>query len=273
MLRVPADISTAVAEEKEGRSYEGSKQLSTKLKLYTEGESTLRANIVSPRSLARPECSRPNIAESSVVSAAITDTPFIWDSYALRYQVYCEQRGFLPSKDYPSRFERDHFDEHAEHFGVYEGDFEEMIGTVRLVFDTAGSMPVERYCPYPIKIEDPAAGELKVAEISRLAVSKAGMARRARGMEVVLGLYLEIYHASKRNGVTHLLAAMEKSLVRLLGRLNLKFEPIGPEFDYSGAVRPYVLSIESIEKLVSPDLLRQIPKPHLAVPPLRPLQC
>src|SRR5690606_15783528 len=64
--------------------------------------------------------------------------------------------------------------------------------------------------------------------------------------EIVLGLYKTMYQASKRQGITHWLAAMERSLLRLLTRYNIGFQPIGPELDYFGPVVPYIAAIADI---------------------------
>ncbi len=114
-------------------------------------------------------------------------------------------------------------------------------------------------------------------EISRLAVSKIirkrredgdyGMAvdgngvdsmsnvvkrdeRRRHRPDIVVGLYKSLYQESKLHGITHWIAAMEPSLLKLLRRFYFNFESIGPEVDYYGPVRPYMVSLESIEDQV-----------------------
>ena len=70
------------------------------------------------------------------------------------------------------------------------------------------------------------------------------------GGREILNLYKGLYLESKRLGVTHWLAAMEEPLVRLLRRFGFVFNPVGPEVDYYGHVRPYIANISEIEKQV-----------------------
>lgn len=41
-----------------------------------------------------------------------------------------------------------------------------------------------------------------------------------------------------------------RTLLKLLKRFYFQFEPIGPEIDYYGSVRPYMVSLESVENQV-----------------------
>ena len=61
-------------------------------------------------------------------------------SYQLRYQVYCLERGFLDANDYPNHLEIDDDDRDAVHVGVVdpEGD---LAGTARLM--------VQKLCQKP----------------------------------------------------------------------------------------------------------------------------
>ena len=201
------------------------------------------------------------------------------DSYALRFQVYCTERGFLPEAAYPECQEVDEYDASASHFAGFHlnGD---LAGTARLVHGSLESLPLSRKC-----LVEPGAlpadiGSAGVAEISRLAVSKTfrrrlmdgvlpetkegtrenrpvPMQRRRNCPELVLGLYKALYHQSKRAGTRYWFAAMEGSLAKLLNRFHFEFRPIGPETDYYGPVRPYVASLSDLEAAVhknTPDL-------------------
>ncbi len=192
--------------------------------------------------------------------------------YALRYKVYCEQKGFLDPAKYPDNLETDIYDQHALHFGAFD-DLGNALGTLRLVKNSDYGFPMLRHCE--INVPD---SILKTAgEISRLAVSKSirkrkddgqyGMAvkggavdempktrrknnRRRHRPDIVVGLYKKLYQESKLQGITHWLAAMEPTLLKLLKRFYFHFEPIGPEIDYYGSVRPYMVSLESVENQV-----------------------
>ena len=52
--------------------------------------------------------------------------------FGLRYQVYCEERGFLPAERYPNRLESDEYDLHAAHFATFDQDGQ-VVAAARLV--------------------------------------------------------------------------------------------------------------------------------------------
>lgn len=206
----------------------------------------------------------------------IDDTRYLQESYALRYEVYCNEQHFLAPEHYPSRLEIDPYDEHSIHVGAInrEGG---LVGTLRLVLPSSQGFPFHEHCQLFEEydgVASPASPILSsAAEISRLAVSKSYRRRandglydlssqedieapaeneseiqhRRRRPEIILGLYKIMYQASKRQGVTHWFAAMEKTLLRLLYRYQFGFKPIGPEVDYYGPVTPYLAEVAQIE--------------------------
>lgn len=197
-------------------------------------------------------------------------------SYHLRYDVYCVERKFLEAVNYPDRLETDEYDQYSMHFGVTNA-YEELIGTVRLVQPSVIGLPLYRCCEiFPHEVEK-LADISSIAEISRLAISRRVHRRRDDGpfsvsgaqrfgdaprnaiepvssmderhghVPLVVSLYKAMYHACKRNGITHLLAATERSLQRLLTVYHFPFRAIGPQVDYFGPVTPYVLEIGELE--------------------------
>jgi N-acyl amino acid synthase of PEP-CTERM/exosortase system len=208
-------------------------------------------------------------------------TPKLADSYALRFKVYCSERGFLPESAYPDGQEIDEYDARSSHFAAFHRDGD-LAGTARLVHGALETLPLSHKCEV-----DPAAlpadiDTRRVAEISRLAVSRAFRRRVMDGLlpdikqgvtdsrpaaaqrrrncpELVLGLYKILYHHSKREGIEYWFAAMEGSLAKLLNRFHFEFRPVGPEIDYYGPVRPYVASLSELEAAVAknaPELFR-----------------
>lgn len=195
------------------------------------------------------------------------NTPYLDGCFRLRYEVYCLNRGFLDSGDYPDGRELDEFDPHSIHFACVARLTDEVVGTIRLVARSELGYPLSSHCDVDYSALPP-----ETYEISRLAVSKQYRRRadddafgvphsafedaslrtfnRRRRPEIVLGLYKAMYQESKRRGITAWIAAMEHSLSRLLGRLSFEFHPIGPEVDYYGPVTPYVAYISEIETAV-----------------------
>jgi len=219
----------------------------------------------------------------------VIDSARLRDSYALRYEVYCHERHFLAPEDYPSKLEMDSYDNSAIHVGGINKEGV-LVGTLRLVLPSARGFPLFEHCElfpeYQYLADPDKLAQLTAAEISRLAISRSYRRRRNDGLydlaskedrmtsartgdeaahhrhkpEIILGLYKTLYQASKRQGITHWFAAMEKPLLRLLRRYNFDFKPIGPELDYYGPVTPYFAEIAEVEAGVHrrcPDMLAE----------------
>src|SRR6185503_2430843 len=102
----------------------------------------------------------------------IDDDPALLErSYALRYQVYCVERKFLPAEDYPDRLETDEFDPHSIHVGALDEEGE-LAGTARMVQMSEAGMPLFAHCAIFLhETALPRRGAMPV-EIGRLSVSR-----------------------------------------------------------------------------------------------------
>ena len=188
------------------------------------------------------------------------------ESHRLRYQVYCVERGFLNAADYPDRRECDEFDRYSLHLGVTAPDAA-LLATARLVKVNMVGLPLFRHCRlYPREL-DFFQDQTRVAEISRLCVSRTLRRRRIGSVSVAINLYRAIYQASKRNGFTHLLVATEPSLQRLLSSLKMPFREIGPQTDYYGPVAPYVVDLSKLDQTI---LSQSLPALHSFLDGLEP---
>ncbi len=193
---------------------------------------------------------------------------------ALRYQVYCEECGFLAPEDYPSKRETDEHDASAAHFAALNLS-NELVGYVRLVFpDALENFPFQTHCVSILDnvILPPPA---QSAEISRLMVHQryrrrqgerppAGIPsvetlaeppfaneQRNPSPQIMLAMYRQMYVYSVNNNIRYWYAAMERSLARVLSRMNFGFQQIGPFTDYYGPVAPYVADLRVLEYQVS----------------------
>ena len=195
-----------------------------------------------------------------------SDPQLMDESHRLRYQVYCLERGFLNPADYPNRRECDEFDPYSLHLGVTapEGS---LLATARLVKVNTVGFPLFRHCRlYPREL-DRFQDMTRVAEISRLCVSRNLRRRRIGSVSVAINLYRAIYQASKRNGVTHWLVATEPSLQRLLASLKVPFREVGPLTDYYGPVAPYLVDLSLWDKVI---VSRSLPALHSFLDDLEP---
>lgn len=197
------------------------------------------------------------------------DEKLMREVYELRYQVYCKECGFIEEKDFPAKAEKDKYDAHSLHYVARDPDL--VIGTSRLVLESPEGFPLEEPCSGKLSIDLSAYNRKRVAEISRLAISKQYRRRKRDGLyytpdynepmsqkqeaqevmrrikPMAFGLYREMYQDCKRRGITHCVALMEKTLWLLLRMHNFVFRQIGEEVDFYGAVIPYICDIEVAE--------------------------
>jgi N-acyl amino acid synthase of PEP-CTERM/exosortase system len=211
--------------------------------------------------------------------------PLLLEVYKLRYKVYAEEWEFERREDHPGEIEKDEYDEHSVHFIVRRRGEDRIIGTIRMITNSAKGFPIEKHC----RIDTDLSGydKNRFGEISRLAVSKDYRRRatdsvysngkvlsdaeidamysgqRKMSNDIVLGLYKCIYKESYERGNQFLLAVMAKGLYVLLKRVGILFEPIGPEQDYHGLRAPYLGRIDTMLRELekrNPTLYSQIMK-------------
>ncbi len=224
-----------------------------------------------PLSLVSPHRSRsfPLISVQPVPRSAIPESAAFKEIAALRYEVYCLERGYLDSHLYPENVEVDEFDARSTHIAAHTRD-NLLVGTVRLVrAELSQTFPLEARCSFFKEFEPPP--RPLCGEVSRLVVRKnfrgggpvapdrRGALRatqpprtdsgqqRSSSAEILLGLYREMYQHSLSAGIRYWFAAMEKPLARALNQMGFQFTPVGPETDYSGPVTPFVADLDELK--------------------------
>jgi N-acyl amino acid synthase of PEP-CTERM/exosortase system len=207
----------------------------------------------------------PGLFEFKKVSQ---EDPLIEEIYKLRYRIYVEKWGFLKREDNPGGIEKDEFDPHSVHFVVQKRGENQVVGTIRIIANSAKGFPIEKHCKInrDLSLYDKDC----FGEISRLAVSKEFRRRATDSIysnwkelndaaidalyseqrkidnDIVLGLYRCIYKESLERGNQFLLAVMARGLYLLLKSVGILFEPIGPEQDYHGLRAPYLGRIDTM---------------------------
>lgn len=194
--------------------------------------------------------------DSMLITRVARSDSFLTGCQELRFQVYCKERNFLHAADYPTQIESDEFDAFATHLAVFGTDGE-IVGTARIVRASAFGFPLQRYSSPTL----PHGAGVAIGEVSRLAVPRAtakryGARTGARSRDVALRLYQAIYAQAKEQELTHLIAAMEPSLVRLCGYFDIPWEAIGAEVDHGGIVRPYLLSLAAFDSIKTTAAIR-----------------
>ena len=212
----------------------------------------------------------------------LADTPDRRDeAFRLRYQVYVVEHPFEDPDDHPDGVERDAYDDFSAHSLLIYRPTGVVAGTVRLVLPRAdapqSSFPIQEVCTDPL-IADPGRFPVpRMGEISRFCVSKQfrrrqtdtlfpdaldeGIGRPANPDEarrmmsnITLGLMEAIVRMCVVNRATYLCAVMERQLLRLLSRMGIFFDPVGPVVEFHGRRQPCFRHL--------PTLLAQVRDEH-----------
>lgn len=182
------------------------------------------------------------------------------EAYRLRYQVYCVENAFEDPAENPDGLETDEYDANAAHALLIHRPSGHVAGTVRLILPSSlapeRSFPLQNLCNDPILDNPDLLPIHQTAEVSRFCISKE---MRRRQMDkflpsdrpsvppgerrrvipnMMLGLIEALVLMSAQNGIRYWCAGMEPQLLRLLSRIGIYFEPIGPMIDHHGLRQP-----------------------------------
>lgn len=195
--------------------------------------------------------------------------------FRLRYQVYCVENPFEDPAANPDGLEQDPFDARAVHALLLHKRSRSWAGAVRLILpneaDPAQSFALQEVCSDPM-ISDPERFPVReMAEVSRFCISKDFRKRQGDWLypqsnepndnqderrvvpNMTLGLIEGLVQMSLDHGILYWCAVMERPLLRLLSRLGIHFENIGPLVEYHGKRQPCVLRIDTMLKQVQEE--------------------
>ncbi|MCR8915026.1 PEP-CTERM/exosortase system-associated acyltransferase [Marinobacter panjinensis] len=188
--------------------------------------------------------------------------------FEVRYQVYCIDRPFEDPDQFPNNREHDAYDSGSAHALIRHRRTGDSVAVVRLVLagyhPEQSDFPMEEPCIHRMseQAQDTIAETPRqhMAEISRMAVcrefrrrlneqgSPAGVTDQTtyadaesgkRAMPYIsLGLFAAILRMSVKHNVTHWMAIMEPTQLRLLKRFGVEFDHVGPVIEYHGLRRP-----------------------------------
>lgn len=194
------------------------------------------------------------------------------EAFRLRYQVYCVENPFEDPADNPDGLERDALDDSSVHCLLRHKRSRAMAGAVRLVLpnhdDLAHSFALQEVCEDPLIADPERFPVTKMAEVSRFCISKDFRKRQGDWLypqsveledrkderrvipNMTLGLIEGLVRMSLENGVFYWCAVMERPLLRLLSRLGIHFDNIGPLVEYHGRRQPCYIPLETLLKRV-----------------------
>lgn len=213
---------------------------------------------------------------NAAFSVELATTPAaINEVLEVRYQVYCIDRPFEDPSVFTDKREHDVYDRRSVHALIRHKASGDGVAAVRLVLqgdEPEADFPMEGPCldqmNRAVRKQVWETPRDRMAEISRLAVSRefrkrlnekdstSGLSDFAtysdtdggrRAMPYIsLGLFAAIVQMSVKHGITHWLAAMEPTLLRLLKRYGISFDHVGPTVDYHGRRRPVFTSAAAL---------------------------
>jgi N-acyl amino acid synthase of PEP-CTERM/exosortase system len=192
--------------------------------------------------------------------------------FRLRYQVYCVENPFEDPAANSDGLEQDAFDARAVHALLLHKRSRSWAGAVRLILpnrqDPAHSFALQDVCSDPMISDPKLFPVLQMAEVSRFCISKEFRKRQGDWLypqsneqndttderrvvpNMTLGLIEGLVQMSLDNGILYWCAVMERPLLRLLSRLGIHFENIGPLVEYHGRRQPCFLRIDTMLKQV-----------------------
>jgi N-acyl amino acid synthase of PEP-CTERM/exosortase system len=194
------------------------------------------------------------------------------DAFRLRYHVYCLEKGYEDSTQFPDGLERDRYDGHAVQMLVRHRATGLAVGAVRLILPDRSahswSFPFEDLCGYTVlgrRLDGVGDPPHDVAEVSRFAVSRNLLAsvwepamdhwdgavrakpdERCSSQLVALGLIALLFGVSAEYGVHTWYAMMETVLARHLARLGIEFRQIGPPVEHRGRRHPMMARVDDL---------------------------
>lgn len=214
---------------------------------------------------------------NSVFNVQLAESPdTINEVFEVRYQVYCIDRPFEDPTCFTDKREHDIYDPHSVHGLIRHTITGDSVAAVRLVMAKDGpeqtGFPMEGPCigqmDQHAQNAFASANRQQVAEISRMAVSRefrrrlneeksvSGISESAyysdaengkRAMPYIsLGLFAAILKMSVKHHITHWMAVMEPSQLRLLKRFGVEFDHVGPVLNYHGRRRPAFTNAASL---------------------------
>jgi len=190
------------------------------------------------------------------------------EAFRLRYEVYCVEHPYEDPAQNPGGLETDRYDAFSVHSILIHKPSREVVGTVRLILPQPEAdrtlLPIREVCRHELIVHDnPELPHAKTAEISRFSVSKKFRRRtqdevtsvgsffgpeddpRRHIPNLSLGLMQAVIAMAAQNGVTHLCAVLEPTLLRMLRRLGIHFINLGPAVMYHGRRQPCFTHIDA----------------------------
>ena len=193
----------------------------------------------------------------SNIQVFLAETPQqLRDHHELRYQVYCERRGFEQGAGEHQHEEMDAYDANAAKFIAYDRTTGLPCGALRLVkaeplFPAATVTQLN-----PLRL---AALGSSVMELSRLCLRHPDGAVKGdwyQGSDIMLALIYAAWRYSAKQGVSHWLCLITPAMERMLARLSVPFEVAGERCQYRGTRTPLITEVNKMVRAAAEKCAR-----------------
>ena len=167
-------------------------------------------------------------------------------AYQLRFKMMCENLGWLPAREYPTKEEQDEYDPGQSIIFLATDFMGNCVGTSRLILEGMLSFPIEKYFRvYPREFIEAVHGKLRhCVEVSRFIVPES---RHIKNHEITLMLCRSMIKRSIRMGVTHAFLSADHRFFRLLKMMGFQIVGIGePKFYMGSKTVPGILPLENL---------------------------
>ena len=171
------------------------------------------------------------------------------DHHALRYQVYCERRGFEAGGTLGE--EHDEFDLHAVPFVAYDRQSGLPCGALRLVRGNPLLPAASVTALNQSRLNELGAS---VMELSRLCLRHPNGSVRGdwyQGSDIMLAMIYAAWRYSVKQNVSHWLCLITPAMERMLGRLSVPFEAVGDICQFRGTRRPLITEVGTMVRAAS----------------------
>jgi len=148
---------------------------------------------------------------------------------ALRYEVYCLEKGWVDPSTCTDGLETDEHDANAVHFLVLDDDGERVLGSSRLLIGAVQTLPTSRFLDF----EDLGIDVNKTVEVSRMASSRGS---RSHDLGVWLGLTKVMWQWCLAHDMTTWVSTADVPLFALMRRSGMPIIASGDRVEYLGSV-------------------------------------
>ena len=152
------------------------------------------------------------------------------ECYRLRYQIYCAEKKWLATEDYPTKMETDEYDDQSVHIAMFSE--ERLEAYCRLILPQPKELPIKEHIDVDFERE-------KCIEISRFIVADQKL-----GLNAHIQMFTFISHYLEEHGYVYALASVEKPLLRIIRMYGMNAQALAkPMYYFGGLLTPIYIHI------------------------------